>query len=347
VFGYWLLISIPILLSFVALPKKILNLSLFLVGLVYILFIGLRYEVGADRWAYANEYAAISILPFKEALSYTEPSFAALNWLLAQVHGEVYSVNFVVAIIFVSGLIRFAKTIPSPFIALVAVTPYLVIVVAMSGVRQSAAIGLVFHLMASWRQGLITKFSISTVATSFHYSAIMSFIFILQSLKMPAWLKLSLLMVSTIAAYPILSATEAAAKYQHVYLEKNVVSSGALMHVLLNAIPAVIYLVFMRKWKARFGESDLLPMLAVLSILSVFGVSISSTGIDRLALYLSPIQMIVYGSLPFLFGRKYKTTLSSVIIVLHMIILFWWFNYSNTAFAFIPYNNLITHRLVD
>lgn len=346
-FGYWLLISIPILFSFVALPKKILNLSLFLVGLIYILFIGLRYEVGADRWAYANEYDAISILPFKDALSYTEPSFAALNWLLAQVHGEVYSVNFVVAIIFVSGLIRFAKTTPSPFIALVTVTPYLVIAIGMSAARQSAAIGLVFHLMANWRQGLLTKLSFSTIATSFHYSAVMSFIFVLQSLKMPAWFKGTLLMGGAIAIYPILNATEAAAKYQKTYLENNIVSSGALMHVLLNAVPAVIYLVFMRKWKAKFGENDLLPILAVLSILSIFGVSISSTGIDRLALYLSPIQMIVYGFLPFLFGRKYKTMLSSVILVLHMVILFWWLNYANTAFAFVPYNNLITHRLVD
>jgi hypothetical protein len=82
--GYWVLIGLPILLSFVVLPKKILNLSLFVVGLIYILFIGLRYEVGADRWAYAAMYDNIASLSFKDALSYTEPSFAALNWLLAK-----------------------------------------------------------------------------------------------------------------------------------------------------------------------------------------------------------------------------------------------------------------------
>lgn len=345
--GYWVLIGLPVLLSFVALPKKILNLSLFAIGLIYILFIGLRYEVGADRWAYARMYESIASLSLKEALSYTEPSFAALNWLLAKMDAGVYWVNFIGSIFFVSGLIRFAKTTPLPFLALVAVTPYLVIAIGMSAARQSVAIGLVFHLMASWRQGLFTKLSFSTVAASFHYSAIMSFIFVLQSIKMPAWVKGGLLMIGAVAAYPILNATEAVAKYQKTYLEDNIVSSGALMHALLNAVPAVIYLIFMRKWKTRFGESDLLPMLALLSILSVFGVPISSTGIDRLALYLSPIQMIVYGSLPFLFGRQYKIILSSTIIVLHMVILFWWLNYANTASGFVPYNNLILHWLVD
>jgi len=347
VLGYWLLIGMPILLSFLKLPKRSLNLSLFIVALIYIVVIGLRYEVGADREAYAKMYDNIAGLPFKEALSYTESGYAALNWVLAQSDAGIYWVNFIVAIVFVSGLIRFAKTTPLPWIALVSVTPYLVIAIAMSGVRQSAAIGLVFHLMANWRQGLVNKLALSTLATSFHYSAVMSFIFIQQSIKMPSWLRTGLLMTGAVAIYPVLTTTEAYSKYHQTYLEDNLISSGALMHVLLNAIPAAIYLVYRRKWKNRFGESDLLPMLAVLSISSVFGVSVSSTGIDRLALYLSPIQMIIYGNLPFLFGHQYKQILSLVIIALHLVIMFWWLNYANTAFAFLPYNNLIIHWLLD
>jgi hypothetical protein len=348
VLGYWLLIGMPILLSYRARSKKDLNLNLFLVSVVYILFIGLRYEVGPDRLAYLDKYETISRLTLKEAITYTEPGFAALNWILAQINAGIYVVNLVVAIIFVFGLVRFAKTTPLPFIALVSVTPYLVIAIGMSAARQAAAIGLVFYLMASWRQGLAYKLSLSILATSFHYSAIMSFIFVLQSIRMPAWLKLGLLMGSVITVYPILSATEAFDKYNAVYIEKNIVSSGALMHALLNVIPATLYLVTFPKWKARFGENDLLTLLAVLSILSIFGVSISSTGIDRLALYLSPIQMIVYGSLPFLFGRKYKIMLSLLIIVYHLIILFWWLNFSNhAAEGFVPYGNLIIHELAD
>ena len=190
--GYWVLIGIPILLSLVALSKNKLKLSLFVVELFYILFIGLRYEVGRDREAYLNKYDTIATLSFTEALSYTEAGYASLNWVLAQMDSGMYWVNFMVAIIFVSGLIRFAKTTPLPFIALVSVTPYLVIAIGMSAARQSAAIGLVFHLMASWRQGLANKLSLSVLAVSFHYSAVMSFVFVMQSIKMPVWLRVGL-----------------------------------------------------------------------------------------------------------------------------------------------------------
>ena len=341
-FGYWILIGIPIFLSFMSSAGKKLDSSLFWVGVFYILFIGLRYEVGADRWAYEDMYFSIaSYSSLRDALEITEPSFVIINWVLGQFNAGVYWVNFVVSIIFVTGLVRFAKTTPLPFIALIAVTPYLVIAIGMSATRQSAAIGLVFHLMASWRQNLPFKFTLSALATSFHTSGIMSAVFVLQSIKMPMWLRLLVYAGGGAIMYPILSATESAQKYQKTYLEDNIVSSGALMHALLNGIPALIYLVFWRQWHNRFGRNDLLPMLAVLSILSVFSVSISSTGVDRLALYLSPIQMIVYGSLPYLFGATYKTQLSVFVIIIHIIIQYLWLAYANTAEPFLPYQNLI------
>ncbi len=345
--GYWLLIGIPIVLSFMEIPKKDLDTSLLVLGIVYILFVGLRYEVGADREAYLGMYDAIARMSFKDALDFTEPGFATLNWLLAQMDASIYWVNFIVSVIFVSGLIRFAKTTPLPFLALISVTPYLVIAIGMSAIRQSAAIGLVFHLMASWRQGLVFKLSFSILATLFHNSGIMSFVFVMQSIKMRAWVKALLFIGSAAVLYPVLSGTEKFLQYQQTYFEDNLESSGALMHALLNAIPAAIYLAFWRKWKARFGDSELLPILAVLSILSVFGVSVSSTGVDRLALYLSPIQMIVYGSLPLLFGRQFKLMLTSVVIIIHLAIMFWWLNYANTAFGFLPYDNLITNPLLN
>jgi hypothetical protein len=345
--GYWLLIGIPVLLSFmVSQKRKAPTLALVAVGLFYLLFIGLRYEVGADRWAYDRMYRAIAGLPLNEALSYTELGYAALNWLLAQMDGGMYWVNFIAAVFFVSGIIRFAKTTPNPWLALVSVTPYLVIAIALSATRQSAAIGLVFHLMASWRHSLIKKLLLSALAISFHYSAIMSVIFVQQSIKMPAWVRTGILMVGAVAMYPILNATEAYEKYHQTYIEDNIVSSGALMHALLNAVPAVIYFVNQRQWKAKFGHSDLLPMLAVLSVLSLLGVSVSSTGVDRLALYLSPIQMMVYGSLPYLYGRQQTQAVSLGIIAYHLTIMFWWLNYANTSEGFVPYNNLITNGLL-
>lgn len=340
--GYWLLIAIPTLLVFVPMRGKMLTLGLWIVALIYQIMIGLRYEVGGDRFAYQFMFDKIGASSLTEAFAYTEPAYVLLNWLFAQIGGNLYAVNFIVAIFFVSGLMRFAKTTPSPWLALVSITPYLVIAIGMSAARQSAAIGLVFHLMAGWRSSLTRKVSISALAVAFHYSAVMAFIFVQQSIKMKFWLRIVLWGLGAAAAIPVLTSTDAYAKYQTAYLERNIVSPGALMHVMLNAIPATLYLLLRRKWHKRFGNQELLPMLSVLSLVGIFGIAVSSTGVDRLTLYLSPIQMMVYGYLPLLFGRRYRLFLSLPIIAYHLAVMYWWLNYANTAHAYIPYDNLIT-----
>ena len=346
--AYWLLIGLPTLLSFLAIPAgKPRRALLWLVALVYQVFVGLRYQVGADRVAYGYMHQYIAAVPLSQALAFTEPGYAALNWGVARLGGNMDWVNFAVSLVFVSGLVRLASLLPNPWIALVSVTPYLVIAIGMSAVRQSAAIGLVFHLMASWRQGPSRKLLLSGIAASFHYSAVMAFIFVQQSIWLRSWVRGLLLALAAAAIFPVLNSSDAYAKYYATYLEGNLLSPGAFMHVLLNAIPGILYLLLRKRWHARFGKNDLLPMLSVLSIASIFGVSVSSTGIDRLALYLSPIQMMVYGSLPVLFGRQYQILWCALIAGYNLVVMYWWLNYANTAKGFLPYDNWLAHWFAD
>lgn len=340
--AYWFLITVPMCFLLMPLNQKSIHTpALWFVGLFYLLFIGCRNETGADWAAYLDMYERIRWYSFTDALEYTEISFAILNWLLGQIDAGVIVVNIIAAIFFVSGLIRFAQKMPNPWLALISVTPYLVIAIGMSAVRQSMAIGLVFHLFASWQQSLFKKISLASIATSFHYSAIVALIFVVQSIKMPSWFRYTLLVGGAVVSYPIFNATEAYSKYNQTYIVDDIVSPGAFMHALLNAIPAIIYLLFIKKWNAVFGKSDLIRILAILSIFSVFGVFVSSTGIDRLALYLSPIQMLVYSSMPYVFGRKNQSILYSLIITYHGIVLYWWLNYANTSMGWIPYKNIL------
>jgi hypothetical protein len=243
--------------------------------------------------------------------------------------------------------VRLAGLMPNPWIALVSVTPYLVIAIGMSAVRQSAALGLVFHLMASWRQDLAKKLVLSGLAVSFHYSAVMALIFLQQGIRLGVWLRIAILAVGGAVVFPVLNATDTYAKYYETYLENDLLSPGAFLHVLLNAIPAAIYGLLRRRWRSRFGANDVLPMLAILSVASTFGVSISSTGIDRLALYLSPIQMMVYGGLPVLFGQQYRVIWCAVIALYSLVVMYWWLNFANTARGFLPYDNWLAHWLAN
>ena len=63
-------------------------------------------------------------------------------------------VVFVCALVFLIGIFAYAAQTASAWIALAAVTPYLIFVIGMSGIRQAAAMGIIYCLLARW-----TKFS--------------------------------------------------------------------------------------------------------------------------------------------------------------------------------------------
>ena len=336
--AYLFLLAVPCFFALLGQNKQTNTIFLYLVAVLYILFIGFRMETGSDWPAYARMFEMMSYMTWMEAIHFTEPGYATLNWLLAQIGLGILSVNVIVAIIFIYGLLKFAKMTPQPWLALVSVTPYLIIVIGMSATRQSAAIGLVFLVLANWYQGNVKKIILSLLAISFHYSAVLVLFFVLQSMKMPSWLRWLILIVGGAVSFVVLKDTSKFAEYNQTYAVANLVSPGAIQHALLNGIPAAIYLVFIKKWNQLYGEVDLLRILAIASIISVFAVFISSTAVDRLALYLSPIQMLIYSTIPIVFKNS---TLSIAIILMHFFILWVWLSFSNTAFVFLPYKNHI------
>ena len=340
--SYLFLISIPIILYFISSNENISaqRFSLIFVAIVFIVFTGFRHEVSIDWGQYLRIFHNInqSIL-FKDALSVTEPGFVLLNWIMGNIGSDVYGVNLIVSIIFTSGLFRFAGKMPNPWLAIISVTPYLVIVISMSAVRQTAAIGVILYLLAGWNKDtFFTKIVLALIATSFHYSAFIAFLFVIQSMKMPSWLRWIILLTGGAFSFILFSQTEQYTIYENTYVTKNIESFGALQHVLLNAIPAMIYLVFFNKWNKFYIEISLMKILSYLSLLSIVGVFVSSTAVDRLALYLSPIQMLVYSSIPIVFRNQMY---GIAIIVFHIAILFIWLLYANSSYAFLPYRNIL------
>jgi hypothetical protein len=122
-------------------------------------------------------------------------------------------------------------------------------------------------------------------------------------------------------------------------------SSGAVAHVLLIAIPAVVYLLLSRRWATRFGRDSLLKWMAFFSVCAVPAVLILSTAVDRLSLYLYPIPMMVYANFPYLFTRMSETrAVQFIILAVNLAILVAWLRYANSASAYVPYNNLLFGR---
>ena len=133
--AYWLLFLVPasLALNSIKFSKDIKNGLWIMVGVLFILLIGLRYNVGGDFDNYLTYYE----LSFGEALStgiftgkaeinfglaYGNASgYLFLNAIANQLgfwglHG-IYFVNTVCATIFVVGLVKFCKQQPLPWLA--------------------------------------------------------------------------------------------------------------------------------------------------------------------------------------------------------------------------------------
>ena len=93
-------------------------------------------------------YDDIFFLPLSEALRFTDPGYAALNWMAIKLGIGISFVNVICAALFMGGVARFAWHQPNPALAIVVAVPYLIIVVAMGYTRQAAAIGIICYAIA-------------------------------------------------------------------------------------------------------------------------------------------------------------------------------------------------------
>jgi hypothetical protein len=130
-------------------------------------------------------------------------------------------------------------------------------------------------------------------------------------------------------------------RFTENYLEAGMASEGAFVRIVMCALPAVIFLV----WRRRFGlaaiEDRLWVIMAILSVtaLGAFFVLPSSTVVDRLALYLIPIQLLVLARLPGLLAgsvAQYRTYAIGI-VAYSAAILAIWLNFASHAYAWVPY----------
>ncbi len=82
--------------------------------------------------------------------------------------------------------------------------------------------------------------------------------------------------------------------------------------------------------------------MALAAIVCVGIVGFATTAVDRIALYLTPLQVVVYSRLPYLMRRKFSQ--QSVVVALitgYGVVLYIWLNFASHAKYWLPYRNLI------
>lgn len=310
-FIYWLLFAIPAMMALVYPIHKqrngfgsgqVLTLAGFV--LFYTLVGMLRHETGGDWITYEAIYDDIRPDTLAYALVRSDPAFGLIVWLSAQIGGGLYLVNGICCLILALGVARISLTFREPWLAVLIAVPYLLIVVGMGYIRQGAAIGLMLLALASLdRSRPVRTIAFLVLATTFHSSAAITFplfvIALIRRNKAFAVLALAIgLLAFVFFLMPQLDRLEAG------YIDAEYGSSGALVRVLMGVAPALLILLRWRSFPTspRVQSVWLLIALVNFGALAAFALSPSSTAVDRLALFVSVIQLAAFGEIRALLG---------------------------------------------
>jgi len=308
---------------------------------VLLVFVGLRFHVGPDWDAYEGIYGMYSDYAAAELHEFSEPGFFLLNKACGSLGFGFQGVIFFCALMFLYGCFAFARTTFDPWMAIASVLPYLVYIIAASGIRQAAAIGIGFLIVArGTSMATVRRLLLVAVAMSFHNSAVILLLLVLLPLKVSALVRAVLIGGTAVVVAYNVGETEAVGKYSKVYLESNVVSDGAFFHVLLIAFPAAVYLYNRKKMLVSVTEDPNVRAASYMAIGAIPLLAVSSTGFDRLSLYLSFVQMWVY---PALVQAKIgsRGMLITMISGITLATFFVYFRFGSHAFAYVPYRSIL------
>lgn len=324
------------------LPRSLTFLPI-IFALYPILLIGSREWIGADFGVYQIIFEDISVHSLNYALRAIDPGYGLINYFVAAQGWPIWAVNMICAILFMYGLTVFAKAQPNPWLALAASVPYLIIVVGMGYSRQAVAISLAMAGFAKLRKGSLLQFGLFVIAAAlFHRSAIILLPFAILSTTRN-WLFGGMALIASIGlGYLVLESGQGLGHFNQ-YLESDRQSSGALVRLLMNALPAVLFLLTSHRFAITENERRMWRNFALVAVLSLLAYSIfpSSTAIDRLALYLIPMQIFVLANMPTTFGETRTPLISMTVFVVaySAAIEFIWLNTGSNAFAWVPYNS--------
>lgn len=317
----------------------------FLFALLIAVMIGFRFEVGGDWINYLEGLPLIGETPLLEVLKLSDPAYQVLSWVSYRLGWDVYGVNFVGGLIFAAGLATFCSALPRPWLAIAVAVPYLIIVVGMGYSRQAVALGLSLVGLVALQRGSNVKFAAWIVfGAAFHKTALLLLPIAALANAKNRYMAALWVGVTGAAAYPLLLEDSVEAFYVN-YVEAGYQSEGALIRLMMNAFPAAILLIWRRRFGLNTAAERLWIWFAMISValLGAFFLTDASTAVDRVALYMLPLQLMVFSHLPGVFTARNAANRGVVAMVLmyYAAVQYVWLNFATHADFWVPYRSYL------
>ena len=346
---YWVLFSIPGVFFLIGPHVNVSTnrITWFATALTFIFFVGFRHEVGCDWFSYLTTYEQLGSLTFSEIYGSEffkrGPAYYFFGALIGRTSLGVYGFNLLCAIFFCWGLFSFCRAQPFPWLACLIAVPYLIIVVSMGYLRQSLAIGFLFFALKQMENGRPWRYgALIFLGSLFHISLVIMFPLILVSFyrKNKKLFSFILVFIVIISFYMFFNFEGFWNTYFNMENSKWL-SRGAIPRALMNGIPAAILLLIYYR-KSLLFDNPAWSAIAIVSLISVLLVQSGSTGFDRLALYLTPIQLYAWPRIiEGINDKRLQFFLGIFVILVYAAYQVIWLNFSDHMICWVPYLNIL------
>lgn len=310
----------------------------------FALLIGLRFEVGGDWFAYEEMIGNTQGESLGVSLQYGDPGFMLLSWISMNLGLGPQAPTFLCGAILMWGVAKFVGGLKEPWLALAASVPYLIIVVGMGYVRQAAAIGFLLLAIKQYEAGrTIAVVRWVFFASLFHATALVLLpLFLLGQVRRNVLSIFGIGLVGTVLFGLFLSSR--LDRFFLNYVDAELESSGALVRLAMNAVPAALYVLLFKRFEAPIHVRLfwLSASLISLGLIILYYFTEASTVLDRLGLYFIPLQLYVFGNLASVISakREFRILARYFVVVLYGSVLYIWLNFATHAEYWLPYQFL-------
>lgn len=310
-------------------------------GLLILAMVGLRYHVGADWTSYERLFRVAEFRDLGAIIRLQDPGYMLVNWVAQQFGAGVWLVNLFCATIYAWGLIRFARSQPDPWLAVLIGIPYLTIVVAMGYTRQGVAIGFIMAGLAEYfsRRSLWRFFIYVGFAATFHRTAVLFLpLVIFTTRRNRVFNTLGGVAIAYVLYQNLLLSSSDTLIRNYVKNDYN--SQGAYIRVAMDVFAALLFLLRPSAFNFTDEERALWRNCSILSLLFVGMLFVlPSTVTDRLALYIIPMQLAVLSRVP---GVYLGVTAGRLAVMAYSLtVMTAWLSLTNYASAWVPYRIFI------
>ena len=289
-------------------------------------------------------------IPFDEFIKMDtvliNPLYKLISWFVASNNLSIFTINIIAASIFSYGLVYFCKQTKRPWLTLLVSMPYLVMVVAMGYNKQSIAIGILLIGFGKICNNESNKFIYYCLAASlFHITSLIVSPIILLTADYKKINKIkSILAILTFALVTIFTLNSSFDKYIYGYVDNIYKAEGSYIRFYMTIVPTIFFLLFRKRLVKNKSEILFLNSTSILSLILgiIFFLLESTVILDRLLLYIIPIQMYVIGNFAdFKIFNFSKKVITFSIFIYCICIQYFWLSNANHAACWIPYKNIL------